>query len=89
VAEAAEFHKLEAVLADRTRVLGAGHPHPLDTRHECARWRGEAGDVAGAVTAFKAVAADRTRVLGADHPHTLVSRHEYARWQSELIRAKG
>ncbi|WP_374200231.1 tetratricopeptide repeat protein, partial [Streptomyces sp. AC555_RSS877] len=59
------------LLKDQTRVLGADHPNTLDTRYWAARFRGEAGDVAGAATAFAELLKDQTRVLGADHPDTL------------------
>jgi hypothetical protein len=35
----------EQLLADRLRVLGAGHNHTLGTRRALARWRAAAGDV--------------------------------------------
>ncbi len=33
---------LEQLLTDRLRVLGPDHPHTLTTRHNLARWRGQA-----------------------------------------------
>ncbi|MGW7261133.1 hypothetical protein [Streptomyces sp. NPDC054834] len=64
-------------------MLGADHPRTLTTRHELARWQGEAGDPASAAIALASLLDDRTRVLGAHHPHTLTTRHELARWQGE------
>ncbi|HZM77933.1 MAG TPA: tetratricopeptide repeat protein [Candidatus Limnocylindrales bacterium] len=62
-------------------MLGADHPDTLTTRHNLARWRGQAGDPAGAAAAFAELLHDRLRVLGADHPHTLTTRHNLARWR--------
>ena len=45
--------ELEALLADLVRVLGADHPGTLAARGNLAGWRGEAGDVAGAVTGYE------------------------------------
>ncbi len=36
-------------LTDDLRVFGPDHPPTLLSRHDLARWRGEAGDPAGAV----------------------------------------
>ena len=52
-----------ALLADRQRVHGPDHPHTLTTHGNLARWLGEAGDPAGAATAFEALLADQLRVL--------------------------
>jgi hypothetical protein len=65
------------------RVLGPDHPRTLTTRHEHARWRGEAGDPAQAADIFANVLADRLRVLGPDHPHTLATRSQLSYWQGE------
>ena len=43
-------------------------PHTLTTRHELARWTGEAGDAAGARDQFAALLPIRERVLGPEHP---------------------
>jgi hypothetical protein len=51
--------------------LGPDHPYTLNTRNSIARWRGEAGDPAGAADALQALLADYLRVLGPDHPATL------------------
>ncbi|WP_240677680.1 tetratricopeptide repeat protein [Actinacidiphila soli] len=61
--------------------LGPDHPDTLTTRSNLARWRGEAGDAAGAAAAFEDLLADRIRVLGTDHPHTLATQHDLARWR--------
>jgi hypothetical protein len=74
---------LEQLLTDRLRVLGPDHPNTLTTRHNLARWRGQAGDPAGAATAFEQLLTDRLRVLGPDHPDTLTTRHNLANWRSK------
>ncbi len=71
----------ERLLADELRVLGPDHPQTLIARHDVARWRGAAGDLAGAVAAFEQLLAERTRVLGGDHNDTLVTRDELAVWR--------
>ncbi|WP_010359683.1 tetratricopeptide repeat protein, partial [Streptomyces acidiscabies] len=79
------------LLDDFLRVLGPDHPDTLATRHSLARWRGEAGDAAGAATAFAELLDDFLRVLGPDHPHTLTTRNNLAHWQeaAEAIRRTG
>jgi hypothetical protein len=52
-------------------VLGPDHPHTLTTRSNLASWLGEAGDPAGAATAYAELLTDQLRVLGPDHPDTL------------------
>jgi Tetratricopeptide repeat len=64
-----------------TEHLGPDHPHTLDTRHNLAYWRGEAGDSAGAAEAFGQLLTDCLRVLGPDHPHTLTTRHNLTYWR--------
>ena len=44
---------------------------------------GEAGDVAGAVTAFEVLLADQVRVLGPDHPDALTTRNNLAYWRRQ------
>ena len=68
---------------DRLRVLGPDHPDTLNTRHNLAYWRGEAGDLTGAATATEQLLTDRLRVLGPDHPDTLSTRHNLAYWRSK------
>ena len=65
------------------RVLGADHPNTLTTRRELARWRGEAGEFAGAATVLEQLLPDMVRVLGPDHPDTLTTLRELARWRGE------
>jgi hypothetical protein len=64
----------EPLLADQERVLGAGHPDTLTTRHKLAEAYNWAGRTAEAITLLEQTAADRKQVLGADHPETLASR---------------
>ena len=63
--------------------LGSDHPETLTTRHNLARWRGEAADPAGAATAFAQLLDDYLRVLGPDHPETLTTRRNLAYWRSQ------
>ncbi|WP_338597130.1 tetratricopeptide repeat protein [Saccharopolyspora sp. SCSIO 74807] len=73
----------EQFLTDQLRVLGPDHPDTLSSRNNLARWRGEAGDPAGAVVVLEELLADELRVLGPDHPDTLSSRNNLARWRGE------
>ncbi|MGW6033442.1 tetratricopeptide repeat protein [Gordonia terrae] len=59
------------------------HPETLGARHNLAAWRGESGDVAGAIADFEVLLADQVRVLGADHPDTLITRGNLAAWRGE------
>ena len=68
-------------LAAAAQHLGPDHPHTLSTCGHLARWRGEAGDLAGAATAFERLLTDYLRVLAPDHPHTLSTRHNLADWR--------
>ncbi|MEU2133163.1 tetratricopeptide repeat protein [Streptomyces sp. NPDC018352] len=61
--------------------LGPDHPDTLSARGNLAFWRGEAGDVAGAVEAFAGLLADLGRVLGPDHPDSLTPLNDCASWQ--------
>ncbi|MGW4909974.1 tetratricopeptide repeat protein [Streptomyces sp. NPDC004270] len=74
------FHHLAGITTSR---LGPDHRATLNTRQGLARWRGEAGDPAGAASGFAEVLDDRLRVLGPDHPDTLTARHEVAYWRGE------
>ena len=60
-------------LLERLAPLGPDHPGTLVARHNIARWRGESGDVAGALAALQEVLDDRVRVLGPDHPSVLTT----------------
>jgi hypothetical protein len=59
---------------------GPNHPHTLATRHELARWTGEAGDAAVARDQFTVLLPVHEQVLGPDHPDTLITRHQLAYW---------
>lgn len=86
-AAAADY--FEAMRRTATDRLGADHADTLTTRHELARWRGEAGDPAGAAHAYTELLDDRLRVLGPDHPETLRTREDLARWRNLAERDAG
>ncbi|EKT79090.1 Nephrocystin-3, partial [Rhodococcus opacus M213] len=65
------------------KLAGANHPATLSARGHLASWRGEAGDVARAVTEFEALLAAQQRVQGADHPDTLRTRGRLASWHGK------
>ncbi|MFE1056573.1 tetratricopeptide repeat protein [Streptomyces rochei] len=69
--------------------LGSGHPDTLLARHHLARWRGGAGDAAGAARAYVELLNDTERVLGPDDPDTLNTRSALATWQGEAGDAAG
>jgi hypothetical protein len=70
-------------MSDSLRVHGPDHPHTLATRHDLARWCGEAGDAAGAASALEELLNDYLRVLGPDHPKTLTTRDNMAYWRGK------
>ncbi|WP_395293709.1 tetratricopeptide repeat protein [Kitasatospora hibisci] len=70
--------ELESVLAEQTRLLGAGHEDTLRTRQTHALCLGGAGDPAGAAEALGPVLAEQTGLLGPDHEDTLRSRQYLA-----------
>ncbi|MEV7146711.1 tetratricopeptide repeat protein, partial [Streptomyces sp. NPDC093084] len=72
------FHHFTGITTSR---LGPDHHVTLTTRSNLARWRGHAGDPAGAATAFSELLNDYLRVLGPDHPDTLTTRSDLARWR--------
>ena len=61
-------------LADRERVLGAGHPDTLTSRNNLAYAYESAGRLEEAIPLYERTLADRERVLDAGHPDTLTSR---------------
>ncbi|GAB7110710.1 hypothetical protein JCM4814A_90270 [Streptomyces phaeofaciens JCM 4814] len=65
-----QWEACQELLADEARVFGKDHPETLSARANLARWKGEAGDSAGAAAAFEQLLADRQRVLGNNHPET-------------------
>ena len=69
---------LKRRLAERFWRLMLSDEHRL-----AAGWRGEGGDVAGAVTEFERLLTAQQRVLGADHPGTLTTRNNLAFWRGE------
>ena len=80
------FTRLHTLLRQR---LGADHPDTLIARDSLARWRGVAGDAAGAATAYEELLHDQLRVLGPDHPHTLGTRNNLAYWRGVAGDAAG
>ncbi|MGX7829042.1 tetratricopeptide repeat protein [Actinokineospora sp. 24-640] len=77
---AAYFSKLSDTAIDR---LGVYHPSTRATRMECANWRGEAGDIAGALSECGRVLDDASRVLYPDDPAILAIRTTIAHWRGE------
>lgn len=73
----------EEAMAKAQATLGSDHSDTLTTRHNLARWQGEAGDPQTAVQSLQTVLTDRERILGPHHPHTLTTRHELAWLQGE------
>ncbi|MER7576994.1 hypothetical protein [Streptomyces sp. NPDC126514] len=64
-------------------------PDTRTARHDLAYWWGEAGDAAGAATAFAELLVDQLRVLGPDHPATLVTNGYFARWLGQADGVSG
>ena len=79
--------RLEALLADRLRILGPDHPHTLAGRNHLAGRLGEIGRVDEAISQYQILLADQTRILGPDHPHTLITRSDLANWLAKTGRA--
>lgn len=71
------------------RHLGAGHPRTIASMIGEAHWRGESGDVAGALDRFAQLLTDRLRTFGADHPETLDAWSHLAEWQGRSGDAAG
>ncbi|NUH42913.1 tetratricopeptide repeat protein [Streptomyces samsunensis] len=69
--------------------VGSDHAGTLGARAILARWRGAAGDAAGAAAALAELLEDVVRVLGPDHPDTLAVRHAHARWRGAAGDAAG
>jgi hypothetical protein len=63
--------------------LGPDHRDTLATRGGQARWRGEAGDPAGATTATEQLLIDYLRAFGPDDRDTLATRGNLAHWRGE------
>ncbi|MFD7785490.1 tetratricopeptide repeat protein [Streptomyces nojiriensis] len=78
------FHHLADTAHTR---LGPDHPSTLAARSALARWRGEAGDAAGAAAALAELLPDRLRVLGPDHLDILATRHNLAYWRGDAAGA--
>uniref|UniRef100_UPI003F49117B tetratricopeptide repeat protein n=1 Tax=Streptomyces chartreusis TaxID=1969 RepID=UPI003F49117B len=80
-------HHFERLLAGLS--VGAGRSERGDdiehlfVRHDIAWWQMEAGDPAGAATAFERLLADKEDVLGTAHPSTFATRYGLARARGE------
>ncbi|TQM78163.1 tetratricopeptide repeat protein [Saccharothrix saharensis] len=72
---------LEALLADRLRVLGPEHPDTLPTRHGLARWRGEAGDTTSAIADYESLLAEVQLTTSHDFHALVVMRRGIIHWQ--------
>ena len=60
------------------KVLGAEHPHTLDSMSHVAGAIDRQGQYIEAEAMHRQVLELRTKVLGAEHPHTLVSMNNLA-----------
>src|SRR5690349_12621001 len=72
-----------ALLPVIERVLGPEHPDTLITRHDTARWTGQAGDPVGARDQYVALLPVIERVLGPEHPQTRRIRDYLAYWTGQ------
>ncbi|WP_181400202.1 tetratricopeptide repeat protein [Actinokineospora spheciospongiae] len=75
--------KLQQVLAEQERVLGAGSPDALLTRHNIIYLQAEAGETDTAITSGEELLAGLTALLGREHRDTLALRHNLAHWRAE------
>jgi tetratricopeptide (TPR) repeat protein len=63
----------ESLVADRTKVLGAGHADSLLARSNLAEAYRAAGRLGDVIALLRVTLAAQVRVIGADHPHALTS----------------
>lgn len=63
--------------------LGSDHPATFIARNNHAFWRGEAGDVLGAVAELEEMVPRQKQALGDDDLNTFVSRNNLARWRGQ------
>jgi len=77
---------LEAVLADRERLLGESHPDTLASRNNLAHAYRATGRVAEAVLMLEATLAEMERVLGPDHPDMTLVRKNLQVARSEALK---
>ncbi|MCG8914956.1 tetratricopeptide repeat protein [Actinokineospora sp. PR83] len=75
--------ELQQILAEQERVLGAGDPDALSTRHDIIHLQAEAGETDTAITSGEELLARLTDLLGREHPDTLTLRHNIAHWRAE------
>ena len=71
------------LVGEQRSALGPDHPDTLYTRGNLARWRGQAGDPAGAAAATAELLGDYMRVLGPDNPYTLADRGNLVHWRGQ------
>lgn len=74
----------ERVLAERVRLLGAGHPESLSSMANLAVSLSEVGDIAGALELERRVVATLTDRFGPDHPDTLAAMRNLASSLADL-----
>ncbi|CAM3464577.1 protein kinase domain-containing protein [Stackebrandtia soli] len=77
----AESARLEPLLPDQIRVLGATNALTLTARRTLAWRHGNLGDPATAVAELARLRDDQEYVLGTDHPDTLATRRDLAQWR--------
>jgi hypothetical protein len=79
----------QAMLQERTRLLGPEDRGTLLARGHVAGWTGMAGDAAGARDQYAVLLPIDERALGPEDPHTLATRGHLARWTGEAGDAAG
>ncbi|MDT3446838.1 hypothetical protein [Pseudofrankia sp. BMG5.37] len=73
---------LEELIAECEESFGPDNHHTLLNRSRLAQWRGQMGDVQGAVAEFGAILNIQLRVLGAGHPETQATNDRRVHWQN-------
>ncbi|MFI9724515.1 tetratricopeptide repeat protein [Streptomyces sp. NPDC052396] len=74
--EAGEVQR--SVVAERERLLGAGHPDTLAARYDLGATLARLGHLDEALREYARTTDGRSRTLGPDHPDTLAARQESA-----------
>ncbi|MEV5989204.1 tetratricopeptide repeat protein [Streptomyces sp. NPDC052051] len=80
---AAAAADLEAVTADRARILGSRHPDTLISRYSLALCLGRAGRPHEAVRVLEILVQDRPHAFDENHPGVLEARHSLAVMRGE------
>lgn len=65
-------------VSEFVETVGPDHPATLTTRGDLAFWRGETGDLAGAIRDLESLVNDQQRVLGPDHRNTMATLNSLA-----------